>query len=314
MKKIKWSNKKFIVKLKKIHKNKYNYSKVNYINSKNKITIICPIHGEFNQRASHHLSGHGCSKCNFLNIGNSKRLTKDEFISDSNKIHNNLYDYSESNYINRNTKLSINCKNHGKFEQTPNAHKRGQGCPKCGLKILSDRFLSTTKEFINKAVLLHKNKYDYSKANYIGSNTKIIIICKKHGKFEQTPNNHLQGKGCSYCSWTISKPEKEFLDFLNVPMRNIRLSKWKQKSVDGYNPKTNTVYEFLGDYWHGNPIVFSKNKINKDNNKKFGELYDTTIKKLEKLKSLGYNVKYIWEYDWNKFKKNENPKPNICDY
>ncbi len=382
-KRTKWTTETFIYKLNKIHKNKYDYSKVNYITSNQKITIICPIHGEFHQKASHHLNGVGCSKCNFIKLANINRSTLNEFIYYANKIHNNKYDYSKSNYINRNKKLIIICQKHGEFQQTPNAHKRGQGCPKCGLKILSDRFTPSTKDFVNNAIQLHKNKYDYSKVNYINSHTKICIICQKHGEFQQTPDNHLQGKGCSdcryennaklklktkseilntfkkihgnlydyskfiyegiskksiiicrihgeflqdachhinrqqgcprcNCGYTISKPEIEFLNYLKIPdTKESRQKRIIKYDVDGYDGKTNVIYEFLGDYYHGNPMLYESDRYNKTCHKTFGQLYNDTLKKLEKLKLLGYTVKYIWELDWKKFKKGIDIQPNI---
>jgi hypothetical protein len=54
-----------------------------------------------------------------------------------------------------------------------------------------------TKDFIDKVILVHGEKYDYSKVEYINARTKITIICKVHGEFQKTPNDHLNGKqGC----------------------------------------------------------------------------------------------------------------------
>jgi len=116
----------FINKSNIVHDDKYDYSFVNYVNSKTKVRIICLKHGEFWQTPSNHLSGHGCSKC-----GGRYKLTTEEFIIRSNKIHNNKYNYSEVKYFNNKTKVKIKCPNHGIFLQRPDAHLRGQGCPKC---------------------------------------------------------------------------------------------------------------------------------------------------------------------------------------
>ena len=115
----------FIRDAKRIHKNKYDYSKSSYVGALKKIEIICPIHESFFQTPNGHLNGHGCYKC-----GNNTRTTK-TFISDASKIHNNLYDYSEVNYIDLVHKVAIKCKLHGTFYQTPNSHLKGSGCPKC---------------------------------------------------------------------------------------------------------------------------------------------------------------------------------------
>ena len=190
--------------------------------------------------------------------------------------------------------------------QTPYHHLIGNGCAKCGHITSANSCLSDTENFIKKSKKLYGTTYDYSRVNYIKSNQKVIIICKKHGEFLQKPNHHLSNHGCPTCSNNISNSENEFLKFINIKNKNIRLKNWKDKPVDGYDPETNTVYEFLGDYWHGNPERFNGHDINKRTKKSFEELYQNTLLMLNKLKSLGFNVKYIWENDWTKFKMGTN--------
>ena len=113
-------------KIFEIHKDKYDYSLMDYNRKKNKITIICKEHGAFQQKLQKHISGCGCPKC-----GKSKKLTIDEFIYLSNIAHNNKYDYSDSVYINAKIKIKIKCPNHGTFEQAADHHINGVGCPIC---------------------------------------------------------------------------------------------------------------------------------------------------------------------------------------
>ena len=121
----------FLQKSTKIHNGKYDYSKVDYVDSQTKVCIICPKHGEFWQSPKHHVSGHGCSECGFNNTITSKKLTLDQFVAKANCIHNNYYSYDKVNYINSYTKVIITCPIHGNFEQTPSSHLSGRGCPKC---------------------------------------------------------------------------------------------------------------------------------------------------------------------------------------
>jgi very-short-patch-repair endonuclease len=117
----------FINKAKQVHNNKYDYSFVDYKNNLTKIKIMCPKHGEFYQTPGNHLSGQGCPQCK----GGTKSTLK-EFVAKANKIHSNKYDYSESKYINANSKLKIICPDHGPFYQRPGLHiNQKQGCPKC---------------------------------------------------------------------------------------------------------------------------------------------------------------------------------------
>ena len=180
----------FIEKAKAIHENKYDYSKVNYVNYTTAVEIGCPIHGCFWQLPTVHLRGCGCQTC----VGHAK-VTKNSFIKRANKIHNFKYDYSSINFINRLTDIKIGCPIHGYFWQKPSVHLNGGGCSDCAL----ERNKSNTKEFIKKARGVHGSKYEYNKVDYVNSYSNIIITCPIHGDFQQTPHAHLQGKSCFEC-------------------------------------------------------------------------------------------------------------------
>jgi len=217
----------FIEKSKKIHENKYDYSMSEYINSVTKIKIICPIHGEFEQMPSSHLNGHGCSKCS-----GKHRKTTDEFINNSNIIHNYKYDYSKTNFISSISKIKIICPEHGEFEQNPSSHLNGIGCPDCG----GSKKL-TLISFIKKANIIHENKYDYSISEYINSITKIKIICPIHGEFEQVPSSHLQKIGCPKCSGRgfIYLPFQQAREFIrNLNFKNNK--EWIEYCNSGLKP------------------------------------------------------------------------------
>lgn len=139
----------------------------------------------------------------------SKRLTTEEFIKKANKIHNYKYDYSNVIYIKSRIKIKITCKIHGLFPQAPADHLRGQGCLKCSRENISKIKSSNTEEFIAKANLIHNNKYDYSKVDYVNNRTKVDIICNTHGEFKQTPSDHLGKKGCKKCSSSRSMSNKD---------------------------------------------------------------------------------------------------------
>jgi len=236
-----------------------------------------------------------------------KKLTTDDFITKALEIHGNKYDYSKVIYDGANKKVVIICPLHGEFLQSPHGHlgKQKQECPRCYGRNKS------TIEFISLANKIHRHKYDYSKTIYQKCMEKVSIICPTHGEFLQNAHNHLLGKGCSKCTSNISKPETDFLDYLNIPVRNYYIKHWKNKLVDGYDPKTNTIYEFLGDYWHGNPQRFNSKNIHPILKISYGKVFAETMNKLEKLKTLGYNIKYIWETDWKNFRKDKNSKLKI---
>jgi uncharacterized C2H2 Zn-finger protein len=205
----------FIQKANKIHNNKYDYSKVNYINSKTKVIIICPEHGEFSQIPSSHLNGCSCLKCGIIKASTSKRYSSEKFIKKAIKIHENFYDYSKIVYIDSQTKIIIICPEHGEFEQTPSGHLSGRGCPICANNKKGQTLIYTTKEYIQKVNKIHKNFYNYSKVKYVRSDKKIIIICPEHGEFLQKPVDHLLGKGCQKCAGIYKPSTEEYIQKAN---------------------------------------------------------------------------------------------------
>ena len=143
-----------------------------------------------------------------------KKITTDEFIKRANKTHNNFYDYSNVVYLGSKVKVEIICPKHGVFKQEPRNHIFGQQCDRCGSKAVF-----TIEKFIDKANETHNNVYDYSIVKYRNMNTKVEIICPKHGAFKQTPDNHLTGTHCPKCSHkTINL--QEFIEKANETHNN----------------------------------------------------------------------------------------------
>lgn len=128
-----------------------------------------------------------------------KNLTTSEFISKAKLVHGDKYDYSLVEYVDRRTKVTIVCPEHGEFAQTPNRHLSNHGCPKCSIQSRVDKRTFTKEEFISKAIEVHGDKYDYSKVEYINGHTKVCIICPIHGETYETPSNHLRSCGCQRC-------------------------------------------------------------------------------------------------------------------
>lgn len=143
----------FVERAIKIHGNKYDYSKVKYINNRTKINLICKEHGEFLQSPMEHLSSYGCWNCGILKRSKSKTSNVDEFIKKSILKHGNKYNYSKTKYKNSKTKVEIICKNHGSFFQTCNSHLSGSGCPVCG----------ESKGEKKIGLFLEKNKLNFDK-------------------------------------------------------------------------------------------------------------------------------------------------------
>jgi len=149
----------------------------------------------------------GCRECS------GKVLwTKTRFINEAQKKHKNKYDYTKVDFVDSTKKVIIICKEHGEFLQTPQKHISGQKCNKCSIEIVSNKNRLTKKEFIEKAIAKHGNKFKYSKVKYINNYTSVVIICAYHGEFNQSPSSHLLGSGCPICR--LSKGEQKVASFL----------------------------------------------------------------------------------------------------
>lgn len=367
----------FIDKATKIHNNRYDYSKVNYVDAKTKVCIICPKHGEFWQTPDAHLRGQECPLCSHRSF----KYEKDEFIEKAKEIHDNKYDYSKVEYVNAKTKVCIICPEHGKFWQTPSAHLKGHGCKKCGIKIIwekigrktKDEFIKeleekfgkiykydlvkwvnchtkikliygdkiieqtptkflaaknpityervrNTEDFIKKAKQIHGNRYDYSKTIYKGQNIPVTIICPEHGEFTIKPCYHLDGNGCRLCR--ISNLEMRVMQYLKDSKIKYEYQKYpdflskglSHQSLDFYLPDYNVAIECQGTQHFKNGGVYRclEESIKRDvkKNKKCSEnkiqvLYylDRHIKKKSIINNTDFGLIYKKE---NTFRDSKN--------
>ena len=203
----------FIKQAKQVHGDKYDYSLVEYKESKIKVKIICPTHNVFEQNwISHITTKNGCPKCSGFGF------SLEEKIDQAIKIHGNKYDYSLiKENSNKDKKISINCPKHNLFITTWDRHiNQKQGCPKCaGVRLSRD-------EKLDKAIKIHNKRYDYS---LITENFKVTdkvpIICSKHGIFYQSWNSHTGSKkqGCPRCH-NMNMPLKDKIDLAHKTHNN----------------------------------------------------------------------------------------------
>lgn len=264
----------FIKKAQAVHGDRYDYSKVKYVDSQTKVCIICKEHGEFWQRPSHHINGHGCAKCSSdVNAANMRKWTEkrcrevasgytemkafrieskdaynaalkhnwlkdyswltykidvsrkskqrhfysqEDIIERLRSLFGNRYSYEKVVYRAMKVPITLVCHEkdsngieHGDFSMRPdNIFSSKQGCPKCWNDRRGINQRMTRDEFIARAKVIHGNKYEYHKVDYVTTKMKVLIVCPVHGDFTQTPANHLRGKGCPYCSGTYKKWNK----------------------------------------------------------------------------------------------------------
>lgn len=304
----------FIKKARAIHGDKYNYDEVEYVNCKTEVKIRCPKHGLFHQKPTQHISyKHGCKSCGHESMKEAIKSNKEEFIEKAVGVHGNKYDYGGAEYVNSVTPVIIRClvnPQHGIFMQPPRNHISGDGCRKCGFERTAASNRRSVEAFIMDSLVLHGDKCWYTKVQYKGIKYNVTLLCRQvpeHGAFEMTPASHLFGAGCPKCSHNgYSKISMEWLKYLSQSMGAIQHAEnggeyripETRYSVDGYSKETNTVFEFHGDYWHGNPKIYDPDDVNTSAGVTYGELYDKTMLKKSVLEEMGYNYVEIWESDW----------------
>ena len=185
----------YIKEANKVHLEFYRYDKIAYKNTKTKICITCPLHGDFWQEAGSHLAGCKCPDCYY----ESRFLTQEEFIKRSIERHGKGFDYSEAVYVSSGDRVKLTCNTcMDTFYQLADGHMRGLGCRNCAgtRPVTQDEFIAQAKE-------RYGNRFDYSQVDLINKSEPVKIVCGLHGLFEQRPYSHLVGGGCPKCSQAL---------------------------------------------------------------------------------------------------------------
>jgi endogenous inhibitor of DNA gyrase (YacG/DUF329 family) len=254
----------FIEKARKKYGDKYDYSKTDLDarDDNGKVIITCPIHGDFKQNPSRHLCDRGCPECGKERMSTSQRNDCETFIGKAKGLYGTKYDYSKVEYKNNKSKVCIICPKHGEFFMTPNAHLRGQGCPKCGRELAKKKTLKDKDYFLKRANEIHNDKYTYENFKYINYHTPSYVTCPIHGDFRVAPTNHISNKsGCPKCGTPVSRWEQEIFDFitsLGIECEQSNRTVLNGKEIDIYIPKYSLGIECDGIRWH-NELYREKN-------------------------------------------------------
>ncbi|XMO86644.1 hypothetical protein AAFN75_17805 [Algibacter sp. AS12] len=291
---------KFLAQAIKIHGKKYDYSKseLDYNGAFSKIIITCKKHGDFRQTPDNHVNdGKGCYECGLDGHSLLFSRTQEEFIELAKEVHGNKYDYSLAEYKGADKKVTIICKEHGKWKQFASSHLKGHNCPNC-----TGNSGLTKDEFVEKAIKQHGEIYNYDKANYVNAHQKVKIECPVHGFFKQAPTDHIysNGKGCPKCKETTG--ERKIRLYLESQGINYKYQKrfkdCNHKTTlpfDFYLPDSKTLIEFDGiqhfkpvSIWGGEKALKSqqkrdeiKNEFALENNYKLIRINYLELEKIE---------------------------------
>lgn len=296
------------------HGNRYEYDASTFTLAKEKLTIRCRTCGDvFSQQGNAHLQGSGCPRCSVERAHAKQAYGFDGFLTRAREVHGEKFTYFECTDPNWTQKSTVTwqCNDCGIIrEQLVLNHLAGKGCAQC-----SGKMKHTVETMIAKAEKVHgRGKYDYSEVTAFSTVRDRIWVKCNHCKLRWSTmiNNHLFGKGCPSCAFKqfVSKGETEWLDSLKVPTgcRNT----WIQVGARKLNVDAlvgNTVYEFDGDYYHGNPARFPRDKVNRKCGVTMGELYDRTILRHNEIREAGYELIVMWESEWKAMVKAVSKRP-----
>jgi hypothetical protein len=242
------TQKEFIDRAKLIHGDKYDYSKVDYVNMITPVEIICPKHGSFWQTPNGHVnSKRNCPKCAHQSYPNKRDEVIEKFI----KIYGDKYTYDKVVYKNNKTPIIVTCKKHGDFLIRPDNFSHGHGCMKCSIEKKPQCNPWTNEEFIERAKNIYGDKFLYDKVEYKNCNEKVIITCRKHGDFLVTPNNFLHGHSCPHCITSMMETHvKELLTENNIVFEQQKTFNWLKHNgslkLDFYLPQMQIAIECQG--------------------------------------------------------------------
>ncbi len=291
----------FIFELQVLLGDKVDCSLVDYQGAFVKVTLVCSKHGQFNIKPNNVLSGQGCRECGNESMKLLLSMNTERFIRQAIERHGDKYDYSETTCDKVDDHVIYRCRRCDRdVSQSAKFHLAGRGCPSCSLALKRwDR-----AEFLLSAVNVHGVMYKYDLSGWddkLGKNNKVDILCPRCDHwFKQLVQVHITSRsGCPRCcnATKLSKPETAWLDSLNVSLehRQVRVlnTRWTVDALVG-----DTVYEFFGSFWHGDPRHGPPEKVNAKNKKTYLQLYNETMSRCERLTSFGYTVVFVWELDW----------------
>lgn len=251
----------FIRKAIEKHGDKYDYSLVEYVSSREKVKIRCKKCGSiFEQAPAMHLAGNGCSVCNPPH----KKLTHEEFVERLAKTHPNLEVFGE--YQGKDRKITVRCKIHDyTYQTTPHRLVQGANCKYC----YNDRRGVTLRADINDTALklkkVHGDRYEYPNIarEYKNNKSNLTVICPNHGIFISTANKLLKGCGCPYCDESHNeKSLARTLTGLGVKYEREKQFNWLGlQTLDFYLPDYNLALEIQGEF-HFKSVTIKNTVVN----------------------------------------------------
>jgi len=293
----------FIQEAQAVHGELYDYSKVEYTTSSNKVLIIDPEYGEFEQLPLVHIRGSGHPTRGKIKSDNAKRKTTKDFVKEAEKVHDYLYDYSKTEYKDSHIKVVVIDPEYGEFLVTPANHLKGRGNPIRGAKRTADAKRLTKEEFVERARRTHGDLYNYSKVEYINDFTKVKIIDPEYGEFWQIPGNHIKGHGNPRRAGLYNLTTDEFIEEANKIHNN--LYDYSKTTYKNMATKVLIIDPDYGEFWQ----TPASHLIGRGNPTRNGGIKFTTADFIRKARKVHGDLYNYSKVDY----KNSNTKVSIID-
>lgn len=286
-----------------------------------KIKVKCKNDHEWSTSIKFLINGNWCPICSRKEVGDRNAKGVDSLllrINNRNKINPDkavrIKDVSQYSAMNK--KMTFICANNHEWNAIPKTVVNGSYCPECRRLSNIERDTYTHDHFLS--VLEERNKrrnhnkvYLHAGEVYKRVEDRLLFICDKGHVWRTQAKNVIQSdSGCPICAnkgfsykaieWieSIERIEGIKIRHRGNSEEEFRIPSTKYK-VDGYCEETNTVYEFYGDFWHGNPAVTIPSEINPACNTSYSELYGKTMQRERNIRNLGYSIVVMWENDWD---------------
>lgn len=244
----------FLKRAGETHGDTYSYKLDTYTAYTEKMTIVCPVHGDFQQSPLQHVQlKHGCRFCAWAANGQKAAWTVEEFETACKRIHNNKYVYT-GDFTNTLSPVTVICPVHGRQKQQAFTHMKSSGCPSCGKEARGLKLRTTKEQFLERARTLHGDAYQYDFEGYVSQKSYVKITCKLHGPFYQNGDTHLRGSRCPICAGTVSNGQIELLEYIKSLGFCDAVSDYRygagKKEFDVYVPSKRMAFEYDGVYFH----------------------------------------------------------------
>lgn len=269
----------------------YDFSQSVYAGMNQKVEFVCHVHGKVRMDAKNLMNGKECQLCAFAARKGKTRITKKKMLEKFSAAHGGRYDYSRSDYRGQSTPVTIICKTHGEFQQKPEYHWNGAGCPACFELRRGASSRMTLEEVTTNVTNIFSGLLAIESTEYKNNTSSLALRCTKHDAACKSRYSLLRNgyNPCPQCNHMASKGEAQVFRFLQTFTDAVQRDRTilKPRELDIYLPEHKLALEYCGEFWHS----FGDAASEKAGRRKHAEKYLAC-------KEQGIRLITMWESEW----------------